>query len=195
MYALKSSPLFIALLLGACGGSDSGTDTAAADTTDTTAATTPPATNTSEAGTTGDATVTTGGATTHTHDSDHHESSTGGHHDSSTGHETGTTADTHADHGTAEHGTSEGGTTDGGSLAEQYCLCMLDSCHDQYHGTWGEDHEQSEVMCMAAAEAVPSVGMPATSGDSIECRLYFCAMGHDVAGACEAALGADPCAD
>lgn len=186
MHPLKFSPIFIALLLGACGGPDSGTDAPDSDTTDSTAATTPPATNTSEAVTSGDATVTTGGAT-HTHDSDHHESSTG--------HESSTTADTHAEHGTAEHGTSEGGTTGGGSLAEQYCLCMLESCHDQYHGTWGEDHDQSEVMCMAAAEAVPSVGVPATSGDSIECRLHFCAMGHDVPDACEAALGAAPCAE
>jgi hypothetical protein len=192
MHTLKLSPFMLSLLLGACGGSDSGTDTPASDTTDATAATTPPGTSTSGAATTGDATVTTGGAATHTHDSDHDHSSSG---DASTGHETGTTADTHADHGSTDHATSEAGTTAGGGLVEDYCLCMLDSCHDLYHGTWGEDHEQSEAMCTAAAEAVPSVGAPATSGDSIECRLHFCAMGHDVAGACEAAMGADPCVD
>jgi hypothetical protein len=70
---------------------------------------------------------------------------------------------------------------------------MLENCHDQYHETWGEDHRQSEAMCKAAAEAVPSVGMPAMSGDSIECRLYFCTIGHDDPTACESALGAAPC--
>jgi hypothetical protein len=70
---------------------------------------------------------------------------------------------------------------------------MLESCHDQYHATWGEDHEASEAMCKAYAESVPSVGEPAMSGDSLECRLHFCTIGHDDPTACDSALGAAPC--
>ena len=75
-----------------------------------------------------------------------------------------------------------------------YCNCMLENCHDQYHELWGEDHQGGEAMCKAAAEAVPSIGMPAMSGDSLECRLHFCTIGHDEPAACASALGAAPCA-
>ena len=51
---------------------------------------------------------------------------------------------------------------------------MLDICHDQYHAMWGEDHVQSEMMCLADAGAQPTVGMPAMSGHSIECRYDAC---------------------
>lgn len=85
-------------------------------------------------------------------------------------------------------------TTTGDSPATDYCNCMLENCHDQYHELWGEDHQGSEAMCKAAAEAAPSIGMPAMSGDSLECRLHFCTLGHDDPAACASALGAAPCA-
>lgn len=103
-----------------------------------------------------------------------------------------TSGSTHATHTTADPDTTAG-TTGGDSPVADYCACMLENCHDQYHGTWGEDHRASEAMCKAAAAAVPSVGMPAMSGDSIECRLYFCALGHDDPTACDSAMGAAPC--
>lgn len=167
MHTVKFSSL-ITLLVCACG-SDAGPSTDAAST-----------------GATTDVTVTSSGETTH--DSDHHEASTG--------HATGTTADTHADHGETTHGeTTHGDPTHGDPTAAQYCACMLENCHDQYHATWGEEHPDSETMCMAAAEAVPSVGVPAMSGDSIECRLHFCELGHDDPAACDTALGTAPCVD
>jgi len=188
MHAVKINLLF-SLLLGACAGSDAGTSTETdPGTTGTTGTTAPPGT------TTGDVHVTTGGET-HAHEtSSHHDASSGdhddstGHDDASTGHDDETTA---GEHGTAEHGTETGG----GSSAEQYCFCMLENCHDQYHATWGEEHPQSEEMCLTAAEAVPSVGMPAMSGNSLECRLHFCELGHDDPTACDIALGAAPCVD
>ncbi len=164
-----------------------------------------PSTDAASTGATTDVTVTSSAST---HDSDHHEASTD--------HATGTTADTHADHGTADHGSethgsethgsethgsethgseTHGETTAGDTPAAQYCACMLENCHDQYHATWGEEHPDSETMCLAAAEAVPSVGMPAMSGNSIECRLHFCELGHDDPAACDTALGTAPCAD
>lgn len=85
-------------------------------------------------------------------------------------------------------------TTTGDSPATDYCNCMLENCHDEYHELWGEDHQGGEAMCKAAAEAVPSIGMPAMSGDSLECRLHFCTLGHDDPAACASALGAAPCA-
>ncbi len=181
MHTLKFSAL-ITLLACACA-TDAGPSTDAAST-----------------GATTDVTVTSSAST---HDSDHHEASTD--------HATGTTADTHADHGTADHGSethgsethgsethgseTHGETTAGDTPAAQYCACMLENCHDQYHATWGEEHPDSETMCLAAAEAVPSVGMPAMSGNSIECRLHFCELGHDDPAACDTALGTAPCAD
>lgn len=171
MHPLKTPSTLLALLLGACGGSDTGTATAPDPGTAT--GTTAPA-----PASTSDGHVTTGGET-HAHATDHHDASTG-HHD-----------ETAAEHGSAEHGSETGG----GTPAEMYCFCMLENCHDQYHGTWGEEHPQSEEMCLAAAAAVPSVGMPAMTGNSLECRLHFCALGHDDEAACDIALGAAPCTD
>ncbi len=85
-------------------------------------------------------------------------------------------------------------TADSVSPATDYCNCMLENCHDQYHELWGEDHQGGEAMCEAAAEAVPSGGKPAMSGDSLECRLHFCALAPADPAACASALGAAPCA-
>lgn len=125
--------------------------------------------------------------------------STGHAHETHATHETGseTAAPTEA-HDTHEHEThathaEETGTTGAATPVDVYCECMLLNCHDQYHALWGEDHVESEAMCQAAAGAVPSVGMDAMSGDSIECRTHFCSVGHDDAAACESALGGAPC--
>jgi hypothetical protein len=194
MYTLRIFPL-IALLAAACGASDSDPMT---DTTDA------PATTGGSAPTTEDGTSTTEAAT-HDHATHDHDPTTG---HATTGHATTDHATTdhattdhattdHAtdSHGTDSHGTAETGTTDGSDLSGDYCACMLVNCHDQYHGTWGEDHTESELMCLAAADAVPSVGAPAMSGDSIECRIHFCELGHDDPTACDAALGGAPCVD
>lgn len=141
-------------------------------------------------------------------DHDSHDTS-GGHAHSSTGDGTGTTdgtAGTTAHEHTTEHEhateptstghehTSTEATTDGSSPASDYCECMLVHCHDQYHGTWGEEHPQSENNCNADAAMLPTVGVPAMSGDSLECRLYHCEQAAGDASLCEAAIGGAPCA-
>ncbi len=117
---------------------------------------------------------------------------------------TGDTATSHASHVSHTDGstgatdatatTTSITTTTGDAPVTDYCNCMLENCHDQYHERWGEDHQGGEAMCKAAAEAVPSIGVPAMSGDSLECRLHFCTLGHDDPAACASALGAAPCA-
>ena len=186
MHPLRTTTALLLLTLTACGASDAGT-TSAGETggaTDTSGG----ATDTT-AGPTTTAAATTSGSTGHaSHDT--HET-----HAEATGAETTaetTSGSTHATHTTADPDTTAG-TTGGASPVEDYCICMLENCHDQYHATWGEDHRGSEAMCEAAAGAVPSVGVPAMSGDSIECRLYFCALGHDDPAACDSAMGAAPC--
>lgn len=87
------------------------------------------------------------------------------------------------------------GTTGEPSAIDVYCACMLENCHDEYHATWGEDHEASEAMCAAAAAAVPSVGAPATTGNSLECRQHYCDLGEAVPGACASAIGGGACVD
>ncbi len=54
---------------------------------------------------------------------------------------------------------------------------------------WGEDHVQSEMMCLADAGSWPTVGMPAMSGDSLECRYDACTKKD-----CEGATGSGACA-
>jgi hypothetical protein len=145
------------------------------------------ATHASHTGSTGATTgattgMTTGDVTTHaTHDS--HAS-----HDTHATHTTTDTTDTQAS-------TSSTGSTDGGDPppVTDYCACMLENCHDQYHATWGEDHVAAEAMCTAAAESLPSVGMPATDGNSLECRYYYCQLGHDDPAACDSAIGGGSC--
>ena len=125
-----------------------------------------------------------GGTTTDDH---HHESS-------------GST--THEDHGSGTATDPTGDTTAGGSgttdgyqppSAQGYCDCMLDVCHDLYHATWGEDHVASEMMCLASFDASPSAGMPATEGDSKECRAYHCEAAARDETLCESALGGGVC--
>lgn len=122
---------------------------------------------------------------------------------SSTGASAGTTSGEATGHATHDHTSTAttGHATDPTSTAttgdpsplDAYCTCMLENCHDQYHGTWGEDHEIAEAMCAAAAAALPSVGMPATRGNSLECRQHYCELGRAVAGACDSAIGGGAC--
>ena len=83
---------------------------------------------------------------------------------------TSTSGDATSGESTAAEST---GAVEPAPLAE-HCACMLENCHDQYHAMWGEDHVQSEMMCLADAGAQPTVGMPAMSGNSIECRYDAC---------------------
>ncbi len=156
------------------------------------ACTTSPGTSTdatSEPSTGATSTSSAGESTHATHaDASTHAEPTGtthAHATDSTGHaHTGET--THA--GTA-------GTTGEPSAIDVYCACMLENCHDEYHATWGEDHEASEAMCAAAAAAAPSVGVPATTGNSLECRQHYCELGEAVPGACASAMGGGACVD
>jgi len=156
--------------------SDTGTETDPESSTHATAHETAHAT----AHETGDGTA---HATDHdtSHDDTHEPTSSTGHEHASTGHDT---HDTHAE---------TTATTGEQDPIAAYCGCMLVRCHDQYHATWGEDHEASEAMCAAAAAAVPSVGMPATMGNSLECRQHYCDLGEDEAGACDSAIGGGAC--
>lgn len=51
----------------------------------------------------------------------------------------------------------------------------------------------SEINCLAAADALPSAGEPAMSGDSLECRLYHCQAASGDPALCDAAIGGAPC--
>lgn len=172
----------------------------------------PLACGTSPGTTTGDASTTTavestaestaestgshGTQATHDESTTTHEESTAATHDeptttayaSTTEHTTGSTGH----HGSEVTGDSTA-TTGELSPVDAYCACMLVQCHDQYHGTWGEEHESSEAMCVAAAEALPSVGMPVTMGNSLECRQYYCELGEAEPGACDSAIGGGAC--
>ncbi|MGE0324138.1 MAG: hypothetical protein AB7K71_40130 [Polyangiaceae bacterium] len=91
-------------------------------------------------------------------------------------------------------GASTGGSGDASANVVAYCDCMLNSCHDEYHATWGEDHIVAEAQCHAEAGMVPENGSATESGDFIECRLAACQRAGQDANACAAALGGDVCA-
>lgn len=171
---MRTTSALLLLALAACGTTDAGTDTT--DPTGTSSGT--------DTGTSTDPGTSTGTGTTD--DSTGHAS----HHASEHEHTTAESTSTGHEHPTS---TSSGSTTGGGSPAADYCECMLLNCHDQYHGTWGEEHPMSEINCMAAADMLPSVGAPAMSGDSIECRLYHCEAAPGDEALCDAAIGGAPC--
>jgi len=70
----------------------------------------------------------------------------------------------------------------------EYCDCLLSKCHDQYHMKFGEDHVAAEMMCLAYAESIPTIGMPAESGASIECYYWACTQSD-----CTSAFGGGVC--
>lgn len=179
MHALISRLLPIALLTTGCpsgshdDGGHSSTDAHSSTAHEHGSSTT---------GTTGHEHVTEAG-TTHAHAT---EAGTTHEHATEAGtthaHETGTTH---------EHATEA--TGDPMDPAQAYCECMVVYCHDDYHGTWGEDHEMSEALCQAEADGLPSVGMPAMSGNSLECRSYYCDLAMTDATACASAIGGGSC--
>ncbi len=83
---------------------------------------------------------------------------------------------------------------DGGSgAATAYCACMLVNCHDGFHAKYGDGDDVATPACQADAATLPSVGMDAMSGDSIECRMHFCDEAAMDEAACAAALGDEVC--
>lgn len=122
-----------------------------------------------------------------------HEEPTSTAHASTNDQTTGSTGHGHASEATGDTHADTAATTGELSPVDAYCSCMLERCHDQYHATWGEEHESSEAMCVAAATALPSVGMPATMGNSLECRQHYCDLGEAEPGACDSAIGGGPC--
>lgn len=162
---MRTLRLWLCLVVSACAASDSGSS------------------GTAETGASATETAMAPGTTTATSHATHSHGSTG---DAAASTDTTAAITTTIGDETATAGDAPPVT--------DYCNCMLVNCHDQYHELWGEQHQASEAMCQAAAEAVPSVGVPAMSGDSLECRLHFCTLGHDDPAACASALGAAPCA-
>lgn len=63
-------------------------------------------------------------------------------------------------------GASTGGSGDASANVVAYCDCMLNSCHDEYHATWGEDHIVAEAQCHAEAGMVPENGSRRSLGTS-----------------------------
>lgn len=74
--------------------------------------------------------------------------------------------------------------------ADLYCRCMLFSCHDPFHDTWGLDDVEAFDSCLLEISAVPVNGEPTLTGDFQECRLHFCQQGVPD---CDAALGLTIC--
>lgn len=97
-----------------------------------------------------------------------------------------------------------GGATGGGggaggqspSLAETYCSCMLDTCHDAYHEAFGPETDEpaARAACLTEAEALPVAGMDVDSGNFIECRLHYCEIGVETQDNCDASIGEGACA-
>ena len=88
----------------------------------------------------------------------------------------------------ASSSSSSSGTGGDPPPITEYCDCLLSKCHDQYHMKFGEDHVAAEMMCLAYAESVPTIGMPAESGASIECYYWACTQSD-----CTSAFGGGVC--
>jgi hypothetical protein len=98
---------------------------------------------------------------------------------------------------TAASATTGAGAAGGASLAQQYCDCMLLSCHDAYHASFGPDSDEpaARANCLAEAEALPAAGMPIEEGNFVECRIHFCEAGQSDESVCPSAVGAAPCSE
>lgn len=104
--------------------------------------------------------------------------------------------------GGGEGGTGgDGGSGDGGgggpvsNPAADYCDCMLLSCHDQYHATYGPDTDEvaARQTCLEQAAALPVAGMAVDAGNFVECRLHHCEAGKTDVTACPASVGLEIC--
>lgn len=90
--------------------------------------------------------------------------------------------------------TGGGGAAEAGEFtAENYCTCMLVSCHDKFHSKWGEADGDAAAACIANANAVPKRGMETETGNFLECRMHFCGIGDENDTACEKAAGEATC--
>lgn len=97
---------------------------------------------------------------------------------------------------TATTGTGAmGGGGSARSLAQTYCDCMLVSCHDAYHATYGPDTDEPAARdaCLATAGAWPEAGTRVEMGDFVECRIHFCELGMNDPSVCQNAVGAGAC--
>jgi hypothetical protein len=97
--------------------------------------------------------------------------------------------------GVAGSGGSGGGVDAGTSLAQQYCNCMLTSCHDAYHDTFGPETDEvaARENCLTEAAALPSAGQTVSSGNFVECRLHFCQLGASNVSVCPDSVGQGTC--
>ena len=73
--------------------------------------------------------------------------------------------------------------------ARDYCECMLFTCHDPWHLKHGVDDAVAMADCVAEASAIPQIGTPQTSGNSVECRQNFCDLAKTEPNNCADALG------
>lgn len=107
---------------------------------------------------------------------------------SSTCHDDG--CDSHNTGGAAGAAGSSGAT-----LAEQYCDCLLLSCHDDYHAKYGPETDEpaARAACLSEAASVPVNGSATTSGNFIECRLHHCQAGKTDPASCASSVGGDQC--
>ena len=100
----------------------------------------------------------------------------------------GTTTEAASSSSTGSSSTGSSGTGGDPPPLTEYCDCMLSKCHDQYHMKFGEDHVAAEMMCLAYAASVPTIGAPAESGASIECYYWACTQSD-----CTSAFGGGVC--
>lgn len=93
-----------------------------------------------------------------------------------------------------------GGAGGGGAMttpAENYCTCMLFSCHDWYHMAFGPETDEPAALatCLAEAEKLPLAGMDVAEGNFIECRIHYCVEGQDDESVCPNTIGLQVCVD
>ena len=117
------------------------------------ACTTTPSTTTGDTSTTTESTAAGSSAGEGTQSQTTEDAPTSSTHASTTEHTTGSTGH-HGSEATGGAHDETAATTDALSPVDAYCACMLEVCHDQYHATWGEEHESSEAMCVAAGTSL-----------------------------------------
>ncbi len=105
-----------------------------------------------------------------------------------------TDAGTPSDGAVGDADAPDAATPDAGDrLSTDYCACMLVECHTVFHETWGPTDMGALTACAAEAATLPRAGMPASSGNSIECRLARCDGAGKDPDVCSGAVGGDPC--
>lgn len=97
----------------------------------------------------------------------------------------------HGGHGGSATGGGQGNGEGGTVLAKAYCDCMLVSCHDAYHETFGPDTDEpaARAACLSEASRLPEAGMDVDTGDFIECRIHHCELGRTDEAACPDTVG------